>query len=80
MVKKRLNQYKGSLNSSQIAAGINSALLNSKRLVEDSILLFNEERYPSAVSLAILSIEEAGKVSILRELALYSDEKKLKKK
>jgi AbiV family abortive infection protein len=70
MKKKKLDSYKGKLASAQIAEGINAAIQNAKRLAEDAELLFNAERLPSAASLAILSIEESGKISILRALAL----------
>jgi AbiV family abortive infection protein len=70
MTKKKLDSYKGKLNADQVAAGINAAIQNAKRLSEDASLLFEAGRFPSAASLAILSIEESGKVSILRSLAL----------
>jgi AbiV family abortive infection protein len=70
MIKKKLDSYKGRLSANQIAAGINAALQNAKRLSEDAQLLFRAGRFPSAASLAILSIEESGKVSILRSLSL----------
>lgn len=38
---------------------------NAKRLLSDAELLFNNERYGSAVSLAILSLEEAGKACLI---------------
>ncbi|MDA8125568.1 MAG: AbiV family abortive infection protein [Deltaproteobacteria bacterium] len=69
-MKKRLDSYKGKLTVDQIAEGINAAKKNAKRLFEDANLLLEAGRFPSAAALAILSIEEAGKVSILRELAL----------
>lgn len=75
---KGLEQWKNSLKPSQIAAGMNAASENAMRLYEDAELLFSSGRYPSAVSLAILSIEESGKISILRELALAKDGKDLK--
>lgn len=75
---KGLEQWKSSLKSSQIAAGMNAASENALRLIEDAELLFSSGRYPSAVSLAILSIEESGKVSVLRELALAKDGKDVK--
>jgi AbiV family abortive infection protein len=70
MTKKKLDSYKGKLSADQVAAGINAAIQNAKRLAEDASLLFEAGRFPSAASLAILSIEESGKVSILRSLAL----------
>ena len=70
MTKRKLDSYKGKLSAEQIAAGVNAAIQNAKRLAEDASLLFEAGRFPSAASLAILSIEESGKVSILRSLAL----------
>jgi len=70
MTKRKLDSYKGKLSVDQVAAGINAAIQNAKRLSEDASLLFEASRFPSAASLAILSIEESGKVSILRSLAL----------
>ena len=42
---------------------------NAKRLAEDAQLLFDAERFPSALSLAVLSLEESGKLIILRGMA-----------
>ena len=42
---------------------------NARRLAEDAQLLFDAERYPSALSLAVLSLEESGKLIILRRMA-----------
>ena len=75
MTKTKLDQVKGRLTPAQITAGFNAASQNAKRLCEDALLLLNEKRYPSAASLAILSIEESGKGPILRELALAKDKK-----
>ncbi|GGO80954.1 hypothetical protein GCM10011348_18840 [Marinobacterium nitratireducens] len=41
-------------------------------------MLFESARYPSALALAILSIEESGKAFILRSLSLAHDGKELK--
>ena len=70
MAKRRLDSYKGKLSSNQIAEGINVAILNAQRLAEDAQILFDACRYPTAASVAILSIEESGKRYILRQLAL----------
>lgn len=75
---KGLDQWKNSLKPSQIAAGMNAASENALRLIEDAEILFTSGRYPSALSLAILSIEESGKISVLRELALAKDGKDVK--
>lgn len=68
-MKKKLDQYTGTLYPEQIVEGMNAAIDNSARLLEDAVILFNAARYPSACALAILSIEEAGKASILREMS-----------
>ena len=70
MTRKKLDSYKGKLSAQQVAAGINAAIQNAKRLFEDASVLFEAGRFPSAAAFAILSIEESGKVSILRSLAL----------
>jgi AbiV family abortive infection protein len=60
--------YTGKLTPAQAAHGINATIANVNRLAEDAILLFEAERYPSAASLAILAIEEYGKISVLKEI------------
>ena len=77
-MKKRLDQYSAGLTPVQIAAGMNAARENASRLLRDSKLLAESERYPSATALAILSIEEAGKDAILRELSYVTDPKAIK--
>lgn len=77
MAKHRLEQYKAKLSPAEIAAGMNAAAANARRLWEDANLLLAQSRFPSALSLAALSIEESGKLSILRSLALARDQKEL---
>lgn len=77
MAKRKLDQYKGKLTPAEIADGMNEAAANAKRLHDDAKLLLDNGRYPSALSLAALSIEESGKLSILRSLALARDQKEL---
>ncbi|PKH85946.1 AbiV family abortive infection protein [Colwellia sp. Bg11-28] len=77
-MSKGLGQWKNSLKPAQIAAGMNAACKNARRLSEDAEILFNLNRFPSAMSLSILSIEESGKVSVLRELALARNGKDVK--
>jgi len=74
----KVQPYIGPLTSSEIAAGMNAATQNAERLAKDARLLFENDRYASALSLAILSIEESGKNHILRELALARNEKELR--
>ena len=69
MSRKKLSQYNGRLDAGQIAQGMNAARRNARRLAEDAKLLLEAARYPTASALAILSIEESGKDSILRQIA-----------
>jgi AbiV family abortive infection protein len=69
---KKLDQYRGRLTAKQIAKGMNAARMNALRLLEDAETLFAVARFPTATSLAILSIEESGKIAILRHLACVS--------
>src|ERR1043165_9306013 len=77
VAKKKLDAYKGRLSLEQIVAGINAAIHNARRLAEDARLLLESKRYPSAAALAILSIEESGKTSILRSLAFANNQEAL---
>lgn len=70
---KKLPQYKGKLSASQIAQGMNAAKSNAKRLLKSAKIIFENGDYATATSLAILSIEESGKSSILRRLSLEND-------
>lgn len=75
---KRLPQYKGTLTASQIAEGMNASIKNAQRLLQSAKILFEHKDYSSAVSLAVLAMEEVGKCSILRSLALAKDSASLK--
>lgn len=70
MRKSRADPYRGHLSPFQIADGITAAKRNAVRLLEDAMTLHDSGRLPSATSLAALSIEEFGKVPILRRMAL----------
>lgn len=74
MGSKKLDAYRGRLSPSEIAAGMNVANANAQRLADDAEALLAAGRIPSAASLAALSIEESGKVSILRGLALATSD------
>lgn len=65
-----LAPYRGSLTVEQIAAGMNAATANAKRLAQDARLLLDNQRWPTAASVAALSIEESGKVVILRRFLM----------
>jgi AbiV family abortive infection protein len=73
-VKNKLDTYRGPLTAAQIAEGMNTALDNAQRLATDAETLLKAGAFPSAASLAALAIEEAGKVTILRELAVARSE------
>lgn len=67
-----LNPYRGPLTIEQIAAGMNAATINAKRLAQDARLLLDNKRWPTAASVATLAIEESGKVVILRRFLTAS--------
>jgi len=69
-MKKKLDAYRGRLSAAEVAKGMSVAAKNARRLADDAGTLMAAGRFPSAASLATLSIEEAGKISILRSLAL----------
>jgi AbiV family abortive infection protein len=75
-----MDQYRGALSITEAVQGMNAARRNAKRLAEDARLLLEAGRYPSAASLAILSIEESGKEPILRGLARNTDPAVIKSK
>ncbi len=77
MAKKKLIQYRERLSPSQIADGMNAAIDNAKRLLCDAKLLFENDRYSTATSIAALSVEESGKVSVLREIALARNQEEV---
>src|SRR6266852_823600 len=69
-MKKKLDAYRGRLTTAQLAQGMSTAAKNAQRLAGDAVALLEAHRFPTAASLAILSIEESGKISILRSLSL----------
>jgi len=62
-------QYAGKLTAQQADEGISAASRNTTRLAADARLLFDNGRYPSARALAILAIEEYGKIPILHGIS-----------
>ena len=74
----KITQYKGPLTSSQAAEGIALARANAARLIADAELLLQNDRHASASALAILAIEELGKVQVIKIIALHSDGAELK--
>jgi AbiV family abortive infection protein len=66
----RPQEYRGPLTAAEIAEGMNAARRNAKRLATDARILLDAERLPTAAAIAALSIEESGKISILRGFAI----------
>ena|SRR5437762_3106144 len=75
---KPITRYRGPLSLEQVAEGMNAAGRNAKRLCEDAQLLYDSGRYATALALAVLSIEESGKLSLLRGVACATTEERLK--
>lgn len=78
MKERVLYPYWGTLSSEKIAEGMNVARENAARLATDARTMFEARRFETAAALAILAIEESGKVSLLRELALATDDREAK--
>ena len=77
--KGLLEPYVGVLTIAEIVEGMNAAEQNAVRLLRDAELLLSAERYPSATAVAILSIEESGKVTVLRDLSTAPDADEVKR-
>jgi AbiV family abortive infection protein len=73
----RGTQYSQRLSPKKAAEGMAAATENAVSLFSDAKLLFDNERYERSIALAILAIEETGKVSILRQILVHDDPKKL---
>lgn len=77
-MQKKLDAYRGKLSTADIAKGMTVAGRNARRLADDAVTLLAAGSFPTAASLAALAIEEAGKVSILRALALARNDGEIK--
>lgn len=77
-MQKKLNAYRGKLSASEIAKGMTVARCNARRLAGDAAILLAAGSFPTAASLSALAIEEAGKASILRALALAKNDAEIK--
>jgi len=77
-MSQRLTQYRGPLTPEHAAEGIALARKNAARLISDAELLLEAHRHASASALAILAIEELGKVQIIKTIVLQTDETGLK--
>lgn len=56
----------------QISEGIYFCIENATNIFGDAYILIKENRFPRALSLLLLSIQEAGKVNILKNMAMIS--------
>lgn len=72
--KSLLPRCGGRLTIQEAADGMNAAIQNAARLIRDAEILFQNERYATALSLSILAIEESGKVTIIRFLLACPDD------
>jgi AbiV family abortive infection protein len=70
--------YRGRLSPAEAAEGMNLAVQNARRLLTDASVLLDRGSYATAASLAILAIEETGKVSVLRAVLLARSDEELK--
>jgi AbiV family abortive infection protein len=75
---KKLDVYRGALDPAEVAAGMTAALEYAARLIADAETLLERGSSATAASLAALAIEEAGKVSILRSLAIAETAEELR--
>lgn len=66
---KELEIYTGLLTPRQAAGGINRAFANARRLTAYAELLIVPGRWPSAASMAVLALEEIGKMNVLRAVS-----------
>ena len=67
-------EFRSRLSPQQVAEGMNAARKNARKLAKDARMLLDAGSHATAASLAALSIEESGKISILRGLALARDD------
>lgn len=79
MTSQKLVIYRGKLSIAQIVEGMNAAASNARRLAEDAATLLEVGSFPTAASLAILSLEEFGKIRILKNLALATSDGEIAK-
>jgi AbiV family abortive infection protein len=71
--------YNKKLTPKLAAEGIKIILENSKSLLNDAELLYSSNRFERAVAIAIIAIEESGKLPIIRIILLEDEEKELRK-
>jgi len=75
------NKYNGKLTLEQISEGIYLCIKNALNLFGDAYVLQKAKRFPSALSLLLVAIQEVGKINILKNMVTIStrDQKRWKK-
>ena len=65
-------RYNGKLTIEQISEGIYFCIENATNIFGDAYILIKANRFPRALSLLLLAIQEAGKVNILKNMTMIS--------
>lgn len=63
-------RYNGKLTIEQISEGIYFCIENATNIFGDAYILIKANRFPRALSLLLLAIQEAGKVNILKNMTM----------
>lgn len=63
--------HRAGLTPSEVGRGVLATHRNARRLMLDAVCLFENQRYPGALSMAILANEESGKALTLAKVAAY---------
>ncbi|GAA0527908.1 AbiV family abortive infection protein [Chitinophaga japonensis] len=66
-----IETYSGVVTPEMAEIGIKLSIENAFSLLSESRLLLNNSYYPRAIALAILAIEEKGKIEMIKQLLLY---------
>lgn len=65
-------KYNGKLTLKQISEGIYFCIENALNIFGDAYILIKANRFPRALSLLLIAIQEAGKVNILKNMLTIS--------
>ena len=79
IVTSVMPRYNGTLTQEQVAEGVRLSQDNAVRLLNSARLLLHDGDAPTAMSLAILALEENGKVEILHKIGSASNSEDIKK-
>lgn len=67
-----MNEKEYYFSTEQMSNGITLCLENASNLIEEAGILFNKKKYARTLSLAILSLEELGKIVLLTESVSFT--------